>query len=457
MSQATGFFLILVTIVLSLMAISRPMWAFGLWMLMWSLEQLLQTFLPFLQTNGIYFNAFVAFIVALASMKRMSLPNANFLSYFNATTVCICLLYFAGLLGLAWTPGLEYAKGQIIWLGPYIIVGVFLAPHLVQKLSDINELRWVLLFGGTGIAVAMLLNPNLGFYGDRSFIHFGSQRGNPLELAQLGATITVVAILSRDSGKTGILLALRIAAIIFGLGIALKSGTRGQVIAAVLVLGAIYPISNAKKGFGQSVLTVVSLGVMGLFMLIAIQVFVGSENLNRWSFESLSSGTQGRFYFIKEYLLTFMANPAAWPFGFGTMAFSVVVPQAGVAFCENLFVESLTEQGLIGGVLMTCILVNTIRHAKYLVQNAPNFKERTSAVTLCGLLMMSFIIAAKSYNLWTGFHFFYLCIVISKLGIVLSEQVASGELEFTDYDEYDEYDEEYFEDEFEDDSLVHPA
>ena len=68
--------------------------------------------------------------------------------------------------------------------------------------------------------------------------------------------------------------------------------------------------------------------------------------------------------------------------------------------------------------------------------------------------MMSFLIAAKSYNLWTGFHFFYLCIVITKIGIVLREEIANGEIEF---EEYDEYDEEYYEDEFEENSLSSPA
>ena len=455
MSQATGAFILLVTIILSLMAIGRPMWAFGLWMLMWSMEQLLQTFLPFLQTNGIYFNAFVAIIVALASMKRMARPEFNLQSYFNGTTICIFLLYAVGLLGLAWTPGLEYAKGQIQWLAPYIIVGVFLAPHLVQKLSDINELRWILLIGGTGIAVAMLLNPNLGFYGDRAFIYFGSERGNPLELAQLGATITVVAALSRDSGKTGFLLTLRILAILFGLGLALKSGTRGQVIAAFLVLLVVYPFSNRKQGFGQALISIIGLGVLGLVMMISVRVFVTSDNLGRWSLDSLTSGTAGRFFYVKEYLLAYITSPGTWPLGFGTMAFATVVPQAGVAFCENLFAESLVEQGLVGGALMTCIIVNTIRHAKYMVQNAPNTKQFTSAIVLCGLLLMSSIIAAKSYTLWTGFHFFYLCIIITKMGIVLRQEVDNGEFEYSDDEE--QYEEEHLEYENENAHLPHPA
>ena len=145
MSQATGFLLILVTIVFSLMAIGRPLWAFALWMLMFSLEQLLQTFLPFLLANGIYFNAYVAMIVGVASLKCLARKDSSFSSYFNGTTICILMLYLVGLLGLTWTPGFEYALGQVRWLGPYILVAIFLAPHLVQRISDFTELRWVLM------------------------------------------------------------------------------------------------------------------------------------------------------------------------------------------------------------------------------------------------------------------------------------------------------------------------
>lgn len=440
MSQATGLLLILATIVFSLMAISRPMWAFALWMLMWSLEQLLQTFLPFLLSNGLYFNAYVAIIVAIAAMKSMARTDSNFSAYFNGTTICVLLLYLLGLLGVVWTPQREYAMNQVIWLGPYIITAVFFAPHLIRNISDITELRWMLMIGGVIIAGAMLFNPNLSFYGDRASVNFGSgDRGNPLELAQLGATITVVAALSRDSGTRGMLFTLRIFAVILGLGIALKSGTRGQVIAAFLVTAAFYPISRSRQGIAQGFITMIGLGILAITMVLAIRIFVTGENLGRWSLFSLTSGSVGRLHLVQDYFFAYLGNPAAWPLGFGTMAFSSEVPQAGVMFVENLFAEALFEQGLFGFALMMFVLCNTTRYVVFMIRNPLDEQQRNNAIVVGGLLVMSFLIAAKSYNLWTGFSFYYLCIVATKLGVVARRDFALNPEEYGEFDEYEEY------------------
>ena len=167
-------------------------------------------------------------------------------------------------------------------------------------------------------------------------------------------------------------------------------------------------------------------------------------------------------FLVIEYFAAYVATPAAWPFGFGSMAFNTVVPQGKVQFVENLFAESLFEQGLIGFTLMMIVICNTTRYVVFMVRNAPTEQQRNNAIVLGGLLTMSFLIAAKSYNLWTGFPFFYLCIVATKIGITARRDLLLAredeDYEFEDEVEYLEYeDHPDSDDEFGEVELPHPA
>ena len=170
MTQATGILVILAFLTYSLLSIRRPMWAFALLVLMFPLEQLLQLSIPFFRTYGMLFNIYVAAILALAASRRVVLGEANLRDFFNPTLYAICLLYAIGLASLGWTPGFDFAIGQVRWLGPYIIVSVFFGALLPSRLEDFDGFRTVILIGGTAIALLILINPGLQFHGDRAVI-----------------------------------------------------------------------------------------------------------------------------------------------------------------------------------------------------------------------------------------------------------------------------------------------
>lgn len=423
MTQATGILVILAFLAYSLLSIRRPMWAFSLLILMFPLEQLLQLSIPFFRTYGTFFNYYVGVILAIAACRRLLLGEANLREFFNTTLIAVCVLYAIGLASLGWTPGTEFAIGQVQWLGPYIIVSVFFGSLLPRRLEEFDEFRRVILIGGTAIALLILINPGLQFYGDRAMIFFGGkEKGNPLALAELGAILAVTAAVSRDRGLTGIKVALRIAALILGLGLALKSGTRGQVIAAVIIVGILYPSARRSEHLGQSILTILGLMLFGGAFLFTIQLFVGSDNIGRWSVASLLEGSGGRLFLVVSYFKAFLTTPAAWPLGFGTMAFREVVPEGGVAFVENLFMEALFELGLVGFVAMLIVVCNSLRHGIWMIRNAYDDSTRINATLLLGLWGLYFLIAAKSYNLWTGFTFFFLSVVMTKCALAAKRE-----------------------------------
>lgn len=447
MTSALGILIIAAFLVYSVMSIARPMWAFALLIMMWPLEQLVQSYVPFFALNGIVFNIYVAVIVGFAALRRLSFGGISSLKeYANPTLYAVTSLYLIGLASLAWTPGFEYALGQVKWLGPYIFVGVYLATMLPQRIEEFGEFRRVMMIVGGLIAILILINPNLKFYGDRAMVNLvGSvDRANPLALAEIGAIIAVIAAISRDRGVTGIKVALRITVVIIGIGLALKSGTRGQVIAAFIVILFLYPTARKSGHLTQTLINLAGLCLFGIVLMITVSTFVTSENLDRWSLRSLLDGGAGRLEFVFMYLNVFIDSPQAWLFGFGSMAYAQVVDTGGVSFVENLFAECLFEFGVLGLALISIIIIQSVRMSFWMIKNSPTGPARINATVLFGLWLMYFIIASKSYNIWTAFPFFCICVTINKCGLIAKKEwlfleehaFEEEEEEEEDYDEF---------------------
>lgn len=439
MSTSIGFLLLLITVGFALLCLGRPIWALSLLVMMWATEQLLQTFLPFLLDRGILFNAFVAIVVTIAATRSVVSNRANIWAYANPVLFCITLLYLLGMASLGWTSGFEFGSGQVVWLGPYILIGVFIAPLLPRDIGDFTEFRTVLTVGGTVIALALLANPNFQFYGDRAMIQLSgsSERGNPLAIAELGSLVAMIAALSRDRGTAGFKLALRIGVVLIGLGLALQTGSRGQVIASVLALAILFPVAKRADRLPQQIATLLGTVVLLGAVYFTVGLFVGDENERRWSFESLSEGSSGRLQLVTAYASAWIQDPVAWVLGFGTGSFRTVCSEFSIDFVENLFAEIVFELGIVGLVLLIPVLVIPFRSSVWMIRNAPDPTTRINATVLLGMWIVYMIIAAKSYNLWTGFPFFYISVIIAKCG-----KVARAEWEEWVPDHADEDDEE---------------
>ena len=444
MTTGLGILIGIIFLVYSLMSTVRPMWAFTLLVIMWGLEQLIQSYIPFFYDNGILFNIYVAGIVGVAAARRVLLSEANIKEYLNLTMLCTTLLYLLGFASLLWSQGGTVATEVITWLTPYIFIGVYLATLLPSRIEDFNEFRKVFLIAGTLIAVFIVINPNFQFYGDRAMVNLGgtSKRGNPLALAEVGALLAVTAAISRDRGITGFKIALRAAMVIIGLGLALQTGSRGQVIAAAVVIIFLYPTARKSENLGQTFINLVGVFAFAFFIYFAASSFITNENLKRWSIYSLIEGGSGRLEFVWMYMLEFVKSPQAWLIGFGTQSFSEVVPGAPANMVENLFAETLFELGFVGFGLMLVIIFNTVFKAIWLIKNSPDESARINSVLLFGFWLCYVLLAAKQYNLWTGFAFFYTSIVITKCALVAQREWPELEEEEYEYDPVDEsYDE----------------
>ena len=269
-----------------------------------------------------------------------------------------------------------------------------------------------------------------------------TDRGNPLALAETGALLAITAALSRDRGITGFKAILRGAVVLIGLGIALQTGSRGNVLAGMLVIIFLYPTARRSENLSQTLINLLGLFTFAFVIYIAASTFITNENMQRWSIYSIIEGGSTRAIFVWMYFAEFMKSPQVWAIGFGTQSFSEVVPGSPANMVENLFAETLFDLGIPGLTLMLIVVVVSIKKSLWMIRNSPTESARINSVLLFGIWLCYALFAAKQYNLWTGFPFFYISIVITKCALVAQrEWPALEEAEYEDEYDDDSYDE----------------
>ena len=111
------------------------------------------------------------------------------------------------------------------------------------------------------------------------------------------------------------------------------------------------------------------------------------------------------------------------------------------ALQKALFAETLFDLGLPGLTLMLILVAITLRKSIWMIRNAPTESTRINSVLLFGIWLCYALFAAKQYNLWTGFPFFFISIVINKCALVAQKEwPALEDIEYK-YDDDDDLEE----------------
>lgn len=433
MTQILGLLALCLAIGIGLIALIRPTWAVVLLIMMWPIEQVLQTSIDFFAARSSIFNAYVGIIVALAAVVTFFRGKAAMRTYFNPVWIIAAVFYCWAGLSLLWTRLPSAGIRTSTWLLPYIVVALIGTPVCISRRADLAELRWGVMVSGCILACIILLHPSFSFYGDRAFVKFSStERGNPLAIASLGAAMMVFAILSRDEGKGRLFLPIRIGAMVLGIALAVSTGSRGQLLAAGAVGLTLFPLVVSLRNLRATFFTLLALPVVAAIAWVAFFSFLSTKNIGRWSVDSLVEGVAGRVSLATGALSAYFKSPDAFLTGFGTMSFAVVVPEGGVDFCENMFVEALTDLGVIGFALLAAIIALGYRSAIRLRLDARDRDESVGAMSLLGIMTLEMLLGAKMYNIWTGFMPITLCVIACRIYLVEREAQLAEQDEFGD-------------------------
>lgn len=393
-------------------------WALALICLMYALEQSLQASSPIFLAMLSLANFIVAIAAGLSMGVSFARTDRPMQGYWNFALVGSLAIYCWSMLSLIWTPSFEAAWGMISWGIPYCIVFLVVAPLLLDGIASVGVFARAFLYGGSLVVLSIVINPEFVSFGGRMALQLeGKVRTNPLAIGELGGCLIIVAALLRQGPRQGILQVGRIAAFCLGAILALQSGSRGQLLFAVVIALLFYPLSKKLKSIATFFGTALGVVIIVPAVLFLASTVLQTEGLRRWDMDNIDSGTVVRILNATDLLMAMASQPFSWIFGMGANAFSSLSSAtASEGYVHNITAETLAELGLPIFILFVAIIWKCGRDAIWLFRRfAASPVERASLSVLLALAAYQLLLANKQGNLWSNQTPFLYMILIARL------------------------------------------
>ena len=405
-------------VVVCVLATLRASWALALLVVLFPLKQALQASSGFFLTYYALPN-YIAGVVTLISVLRQIAPqHAPLQGYFAAPFWCTIALFTWSVMSLLWSPsfgsGSEYITSNV----PYFLLYVVLAPLLMRGMNAYREFLLVLLVVSTLVAIVILVNPVFTSFSGRIGIQLASNiRTNPLAIGELGGVLLITAALLRDSNKPILTTCSRITGFVAGVLLALQSGSRGQVLFAVVLSLVFFPISRRVRSVNSFIGTAIGVVAIGAIVLFLAQYILEGYGLRRWDANAIDDGVGIRFENLVDLIRFWAISPFAWLIGLGFNAFtSLGATQAEMGYTHNIPVDVLTELGIPMFGVFVGISVGVVRSSRWLFARFGGDTDyRAAAATAMALAAYQFLLINKQGMLWTSPAYFMWSLLLVKV------------------------------------------
>lgn len=395
MMQVVGAVFIVALGIAGLMSLRRPAWAAGIVIMMFTLEQVLQSMIPVLSSHSWITNVMIALIALAAVLARFMRGEHIFEGYYSPVLILVCLIYAWQIIGIFWSPGGPYALATFKKNTPYLVLFILILPMLVRSVDEFTDMAKFILFFGLAVVLLVLLNPSADFAGSRFRVDVGVESetfANPLATAGTGGAVAITAVLAHFEKKSLVLLLFRIAAFCAGMGIAILSGSRGQAFGAALVIILLYPVARRVADPKQFFIVAGGFLVVIAAVYFAFSLFLVSENTGRFT-SGVDESLSDRWNRVTLMLETYIGRPQNWLQGIGPGGYSALT---GDQYAHNVPVEVTVELGLIGLALFCCAgLIIFLQWRKVLKVVADNPSKRSFVAVLAGYFVYHFILSCK--------------------------------------------------------------
>lgn len=400
-----------------LISIGSPAWSLAFIMTMYAFEQAAQASNPLFVRFLPLVNFLVAASAGLAILRQLLAVPRLLQGYANFVLWGVMAIYAYSAASLLWTPSLGLAVPLVMGQLPYLVLFVMMAPLLIDDAHSVTRFVRSFLFMGVAVVVLMLMNPAFTFYSGRLGFNLDSTvRTNPLAMGELGGNLMLAGALFRVGSRQWFTQLLRGGAFFLGAMLALQSGSRGQVVFAVLLALTFYPVSvriQNVKGFLWSALGVV---VLVPLMLYLGQLLLAGQELRRWDADVIAGGTDVRIANITELVWAWLKAPAAWLFGLGFNAFTSISAARSEPYSHAMTVDMLTEQGIPMFGLFVAVTVVGIRDGIWLFRRfAGDPDVRATLAVVFAMFAYQMLLVNKQGYLWVGMSYFFFLIVASRL------------------------------------------
>jgi hypothetical protein len=336
----------------------------------------------------------------------------------------IVALYGYAFCTLAWTPDIEVVLEQWRKVTPYLLTVVAAAPLLAGKLDDVRlAFDWTVFVGAILCALALVL----GNWGARGLIVVGSSmevETNALAIASMGGTVFIISVLSLQRHMPLLKRVLFIVAIPLALGVMLRSGSRGQLIAAALAVMVAWPLAYPQKHLGSIVLWVGGLATVAAVGWWLTE-YVAVDSL-RWTAEQTSGDVEGRLSGAFALLHTAFSSPMTMLFGLGnSSAFHYLGHYPHVTPLEVLAEEGLVGAALYGGILyITC---RSVFRLLRVVGQSSGQHLRTSVAVLGALFLFELVLTTKQGALLSSYFVFVYAMLLNRMEALTAQPAQAGQ------------------------------
>jgi O-antigen ligase len=399
--------------------------ALNLLMLFFPLEQVIQSAAGFFRNSATGLRAanyIVGLITALSVGLALAREPDRIAGTLTAGQTMVWSLYVWTIASCAWSPGAELAIESLSGTWPYLVLFLIFAPMMIRDLTELGTaFRWALV-ACVAMSLVMLVSPEFTQRGGRLGLVIDSSaqgaRSSPLAIGELGGMCIILAALAGGGGRNPALTILRLTAVSMGTTLAVLSGSRGQLIFAIIAVAIGIPISRPLKNTRNYLLVIGGIAVVIPLILYVASIVAESGSADmakRWGADSSESGTAIRAANVTFLLDSFMRSPLNWIQGLGYYAFGATNPY-GEPYTHVLFVDMLCEEGLVGAALMLGILVNCARSIISLYQRtADRPEDRRTLGVLATIIIYQILLANKQGNIGGTFALFMLLILPGRL------------------------------------------
>jgi hypothetical protein len=390
------------------LAILLTIFAPPLLILFFPLKQLVQSSLGFFRETALgneSINYLVAFTVAMATGYAIFKNRQRVRGFINGTTIIVIALYSWALLTCLWSPG--GSKGFEVFVSaiPYFVMFFIFLPFLITTLNEWGQAARICLVLGTIITGLILISPEFTMKYGRIGLDLPNApggRSNPLALGELGGTCIVLAAFVGTGFDLLYFKLFRIIGVIVGTILVVKSGSRGQLMFAVVSIALCYPISRPLAGLKNYNFTAIGLIVTLIIIYYVASLVVSTGSMDtekRWAEGSTNEGVDARYSNIIFLLETWLKSPIFWVQGLGFYSFGALNP-FGEPYTHCIVVDMLGELGLIGFTLFLILCLWTWNSCrKIFVTIRDNQTQRANFSSFLAVLVYHFLLSNKQGNL----------------------------------------------------------
>lgn len=340
----------------------------------------------------------------------------------------VALLFLWALATVIWS---VYREGTIAyWKSqwPYIVVIVLASPLLVRSMDDLRvAMKATALTGGALLLLVLTTREwgvrGLAFHGTIYSTTKAMQFSTPLGLASDAGRLALIAaiapVMLRRNWWTSL---LRWGIVAAGVMVILRTGSRGQLVAFVAAILVFLPLSQGRLSLRGAFITMMSLLVVGLLMMVAVEYFSVEGRLSEE--RAVEDYATSRLAYSLEALQYWaQSNPIHWLAGYGSSA-SFHPGILGI-YPHVVAVEVLVEEGVIGFAMLLIVAVITLRTgAQALRDRSFDPVNLRLIATLCALILFDLALSFKQASFITTHYLFAFAIIMGRLHLLTRMESA---------------------------------